>query len=104
MDRKTILQIDDDGISFENGLRKVKIEWDDIKQIDVYTSRWGKKVRVNGAEERFEFRTLGEVDLRGKEKGRMGFEKGEDILITIVERTGFERTKRAERFETYKQP
>jgi len=104
MDRKTNLEIDDEGISFQNGLRKVRIEWNDIQQIDVYSSRWGNKVRVSGTEHRFDFRTLGEVNLRGKEKGRMGFEKGEEILKIIIERTGLKRIGKAGSNEIYKHP
>jgi hypothetical protein len=104
MDRKTILQIDDEGISFQNGLRKVRLEWNAIQQIDIFSSRWGKKVCVSGTELRFNFRTFGEVNLHGKEKGRMGFEKGEEIIKIIIERTGLEGIGQAGSNETYKHP
>lgn len=101
MDRNTLLRLSTDGIDYENGLRKVSIKWYDIHQIEVYPSSWGKKVRIYGSKQRFDFRTLGEVDLLGKEKGRMGFAEGERILKKIIEYTGLEGNPQSEGSYTY---
>lgn len=85
MDRRTILRLEPDGVQFDNGLRQVMLQWSEIRQVQVYPSDWGKKVHVIGDKAHFNFRTLGEVTLQGEVKGRMGFEKGEEILGHILE-------------------
>lgn len=92
MDRQTRLILKDDGIFFENGLRKVHLGWQEIHQVEVVPSSWGRKVRVLGQTGHFDFRTLGEVWLEGEVKGRMGFEKGEEILREILEKTHLKET------------
>jgi hypothetical protein len=85
MDRHTILRLEPDGVLFDNGLRQVMLHWSEIRQIQVYPSAWGNKVRVIGEKAYFDFRTLGEVIYQGEVKGRLGFEKGEQILDYILE-------------------
>lgn len=87
MDRRTKLQILADGIHFENGIRKTSIKWQDIQQIQIFPSNWGKKVRLIGESSHFDFRTLGEVKVQGELKGKMGFAEGEKILSHILEKT-----------------
>lgn len=84
MDRRTKLELMQNGIHFENGLRKVTLNWDGVERVDVTPSDWGKKVSVIGTGAHFEFRTLGEVRVRDEVKGRLGFEKGEEILAHIL--------------------
>ena len=85
MDRRTILRLESEGVRFDNGLRRVMLHWSEICQVQVYPSAWGKKVRVIGEKAHFDFRTLGEVIYQGEVKGRLGFEKGEEILRHILE-------------------
>ncbi len=84
MDRHTLIRLDGKGIEFSNGLRHVYLPWQEIRQVYVLPSRWGDKVQVFGARAYFHFRTLGEVKVQGEVKGRMGFEKGEEILGAIL--------------------
>lgn len=86
MDRHTFIRLENDGITFNNGLRHVHFTWDQIKRVEVMPSKWGKKVQVLGEEARFGFRTLGEVEAYGKTIGSVGFENGEWILEQILER------------------
>jgi hypothetical protein len=86
MDRRTRIQIDQDGIHFENGVRDARLTWQEIQQVQVFPSNWGKKVRLIGPSAHFDFRTLGEVKVRGELKGKMGFTEGELILKHILER------------------
>lgn len=88
MDRRTRLQILPDKVYFENGLRKTALKWQDIQQIRVIPSSWGKKVHVIGSSSHFFFRTLGVVKVQGELKGKMGFADGEKILTHILENTG----------------
>jgi len=60
----------------------------------VLPSRWGSKVQINGVRSYFVFHTLGEVRLHGEMKGRMGFEKGEQILRHLVLKSGLTITDR----------
>ena len=90
MDRKTLLCLDADGIQYQNGLRKISLQWDDILRVEVYPSNWGDKVNVRSAQQQFNFRTLGEVEVKGDVKGRMGFANGEEILQQIITNAGLE--------------
>lgn len=101
MDRKTTLAVDDDTIAYRNGLRDVKMEWQDIQELRVLPARWGKKVQVIGEKSYFEFRTLGLVSVQNEEKGRIGFAEGEELLQTILERGRLEKIDQAENGEYY---
>jgi len=96
MDRRTLLRLEAEGVWFDNGLRRVYLQWAEIRQVQVYGSTWGKKVHVIGERAHFNFRTLGEIILQGEVKGRLGFEKGEEILGQILEHAGLKRTARPE--------
>ncbi|HEX9618138.1 MAG TPA: hypothetical protein VGA03_12065 [Anaerolineales bacterium] len=86
MDRATRLQLSREGIAFQNGLRRVRLAWDEIQQVQVTPAHWGKRVEVVGVETHFRFYTLGEVKMAGRVKGRTGFAAGELILKRILER------------------
>jgi hypothetical protein len=88
MDRQTRIYIDQDGLSFNNGLRHVWLNWNQIQCVQVESSGWGNKVSILGSNQHFEFRTLGEVKIHGEIKGRIGFTQGEHILQTILTRSG----------------
>jgi hypothetical protein len=88
MDRKTIITISEESVSFKNGLRNTNLNWTDIQRIEVTPSKWGKKVRVIGTHSYFDFRSIGEISVFGDVKGRMGFEKGDKILDMIILKTG----------------
>lgn len=84
MDRRTILKLTQDGVHFENGLRKATLNWNEIESVEVVPSTWGKKVSVFGQKSHFDFRTLGEVKVQEEVKGLLGFEKGDEILKHIL--------------------
>ena len=93
MDRQTVLRIESNAIYFENGLRKVDLGWEEITRVEVIPSTWGNKVRVLGEKSHFDFRMLGEVKLQNEVKGRLGFEKGAEILETILAKAHLEETE-----------
>jgi hypothetical protein len=101
MDRRTVLQVETQGIYFENGLRKAQLGWQNIQQVQVFPSTWGKKVRVLGDNAHFDFRTLGEVRMDGKVKGQMGFQDGEKILSEIVQQAGLKEKSSPEESIVY---
>ena len=88
MDRQTCLRLEPGGVSFQNGLRTVRLDWEQIRQVQVYPGKWGKRVSVIGPDSHFEFRTLGEVTVQGEVKGRLGFVEGERILQKILDDAG----------------
>lgn len=87
MDRKTVLRVEEGGVSFKNGVRHVSFEWGDIRHVNVIPQRWGKSVQVIGDGAHFEFRTLAEVQYQGEVRGRLGFAEGEAILKFLLEKT-----------------
>jgi len=87
MDRKTELRLDAGGVTYKNGLRYAALKWNEINEIRVFPSKWGKKVHVLGAAAHFNFRTLGEVKVQDEVKGRMGFAEGDKILSVMLEQT-----------------
>jgi hypothetical protein len=93
VDRRTVLRLKEEGLAFKNGLRDVHLLWDEINEIQVFSSNWGKKVRVLGERAHFDFRTLGELTVRGEVKGRMGFPQGEYILQVILRKTHFKEVE-----------
>jgi len=104
MDRKTVLRLNPGGVSFSNGLRNVFLNWNEVRDVRVLDSAWGRRVIVRGAETSFTFRTLGEVIMQGELKGRMGFAEGESILKNILESSGLQETEAAEKTRYYARP
>lgn len=84
MDRRTVIRIDADAIEYHNGLRNVRLAWDQIRQVQMLPSPIGNKVRVLGDRGHFDYRMLREVMLGGEVKGRTGFRDGERILKRIL--------------------
>jgi len=87
MDRRTYIRLKEQGIEYSNGLRHTHLTWSEINEVQVFPSKWGKKVRVLGEHGYFAFRTLGEVKVQGEVKGRVGFQDGEYILRQILEQS-----------------
>lgn len=88
MERHTQLELYEDGLHFHNGLRNIDLQWEKIQQVHVLPSRWGKAVHVIGERQHFHFQLAGEVMLMGQSRAKVGFEQGEQILRTILEKTG----------------
>ncbi|PWH14558.1 MAG: hypothetical protein DDG60_07345 [Anaerolineae bacterium] len=88
MDRQTRLMVFADGVAYENGLRRVRLRWEQIQQVRLLSARWGKTVQVLGDTAHFSFNTLGEVKFRGQVRGRTGFVHGQAILEHIIRSAG----------------
>jgi len=101
MDRRTVIRIDPDGIAFENGLRRVRLGWPEIRKVNVLPARWGQSVQVIGDASHFEFRTLGKVEFQGEVRGRVGFAAGQEMLEHILKTSGLELVKKAEQARYY---
>jgi hypothetical protein len=88
VDRRTRLRLEPGGVAYEDGLRRVRMDWRDIAQVHVLPAAPGKLIRVIGEDRKyFSFRTFGEVIMGGKSRGRVGFAQGEHILDVIIEKS-----------------
>ena len=88
LDRKTAIWLESDGICFENGLRRVRLRWTEVRKVAVLPARWGRAVQVIGEKSHFGFNTLGEVQYQGEVRGRTGFSEGQAILDVILREAG----------------
>ena len=88
VDRHTVIRIYPDAVEFHNGLRNVRLFWENILEVRVQPGDLGDHVQVYGGDAHFTYRTLGEVHLRGKVQGRMGFANGGDIFQQLVTNSG----------------
>jgi hypothetical protein len=93
MDRKTRLRLEPTGIEYHNGLRSVKLNWAEIKEVRVFPAQWGRKVQVIGEKAYFGFSTLGEVKIDNRLIGQTGFADGEMILERIIENAHFNQVQ-----------
>ena len=92
MERATVLEVHADGVAFRNGLRKVDLAWDDVIRIEVAQRPSGRRVQVLGKQAHFAFYTQGAVKLGNRTGEPSGFEQGEAILETILQKTSLTRT------------
>ena len=95
MDRHTVVRLDSEGVYFANGLRKIRLEWPQIKTVAMLPARIGKTVRIIGGQAHFEFKAGGVVQFQGEVRGRTGFSDGQDILNRIVREAGLQLVEKS---------
>ena len=93
MDRHTIIRLDEQEVSFSNGLRHTALRWNEIQEVRVLPAQWGKKIQVFGRQSYFGFYTHGEVFAHGRSLGRTGFVDGDFILQNILEKARLSAVK-----------
>ncbi len=101
VDRHTRLTLSPDGVAYENGLRRVRLAWDEIETVRVQPARWGRSVQVVGKSSHFSFHTLGEVNFRGELRGRIGFAQGDAILDVLIGSAGLLSVTHQEPYTIY---
>jgi uncharacterized membrane-anchored protein len=84
IDRRTQIIINGNELVFENGLRNIHLEWNEIKSVSVYPARWGERVLVESEKEHFSFTMMSDVHLLGKVQGQIGFAQGKTIMDEII--------------------
>jgi hypothetical protein len=84
VDRRTRLRLDIGGITYENGLRSVRLTWPEVQKMTRFPARWGQTIQVIGEKTSFVFHMLGEVRTKGELRGKVGFAEGEKIFEEIV--------------------
>ncbi len=102
VDSRTVLTLNADGLEFHNGLRHVTLTWPQVQSVRIISDRWGQRVQVQGENgQHFAFRTLMQVEIHeGKPQSLFGFQEGEALAATIVQRAGL-TSQRASDEETY---
>ena len=104
VDRKTTLILRPEGVEFRNGLRNVRLRWEQIEKLHVVSDRWGQRIHVLGQGSSFNFRLLSEVEYQGKVRGQMGFPEGEIILKEILNSSGLSPTESNDQGQYYARP
>ena len=88
MERQTEMQLSEQGVNFKNGLRDVQMSWKEIQRIEVQSGRINDTITVYSDNARFSFKTKGDVIYKGQVRDSMGFEQGDLIFDTILQRSG----------------
>jgi hypothetical protein len=101
MDRRTALRLAADGVSFENGLRSVSLSWTQINEVRIHPTRWGEKIQVLGEQSHFSFNTLGELQFNGKNRTKVGFAQGQEILKEILRASGLTKKQKNDQYAYY---
>lgn len=101
MDRRTVLCLAADGVSFENGLRRVQLSWSEIAEIRIVPARWGEQIQVIGQQAHFSFNTLGELQFKGENRTKVGFARGQEILKEILRASGLTKKQHNEQYAYY---
>jgi hypothetical protein len=104
MDRKTVLSLKPDGLDFQNGLRNVSLNWNEIQEVQIFPSRWGKQAHIVGTHTHFSFRTKSELTHKGEIRSKMGFEHGEFIIEQIIEKGGLQESDQTGKGRYYVRP
>jgi hypothetical protein len=104
MDRRTFICVDPGGVVFENGLRKVHLTWEAVREVRTSPARWGTSVQVIGGHAHFAFSTLGEMQFRGKVRAWTGFADGKFILDEIIRAAGLTKMLQDGKFNIYSRP
>jgi hypothetical protein len=104
MDRNTVLTLKPDGIDFRNGLRNVSLQWDQLSEVRVFPSRFGKQVYIQGEFSHFNFRTLSVLERKGEVRNQMGFAQGEHIIQQILTASRLEQVDQSGKGNYYARP
>lgn len=104
VDRNTRIRISEAGIEYQNGLRRVYLEWQNIREVRTVPARWGTAVQVTGDQAHLAFNTLGEMTYKGEVRSRTGFAAGDAILKEVIHSAGLSKTLQDGRFTSYLRP
>ena len=94
--RSSELTISEDKIRFFNGLKETSFYWEDITRVEVYKGQFNDKISVVSTLGRLNFDIHRIAIEAGKTSPSHGFEDGELILKTILEKTNLNGRQRQE--------
>ncbi len=95
MDRRTVIRMDAQGIHFENGLRSVRLDWPEVKNVAVTQGRAGARVQVLGDKSHFTFKMFGTMSVFGQTL-QSGFADGQMILDTVLKSSNLKLTEESQ--------
>jgi hypothetical protein len=104
MNRRTALILKPGGLEYRNGLRELSLGWEEISEVQVFPTRWGKQAHVVGQHAHFSFRTKSELIRKGEIRSTMGFAHGEHIIEQILKHSGLQELKRTQSGQYYARP
>lgn len=90
VERHTRLRLDKDGVTYENGIRSVRLTWPEVQSVSRFPARLGHTIQVVGQKTAFVFHTLGEAWLRDELRAKTGFVQGEEIFKEIVAKSNLQ--------------
>ena len=93
VDRKTLLEFDEEGVHFANGLRDVTMKWQEIEHVWEGKGRVGMMVQVLSQTGHFSFILPSEMKFQGEVKSKIGFSEGVEIRDQIIKLAGLNETK-----------
>ena len=93
MERSTFMVVGEDRIYYQNGVRKVALGWNEIKEIELREDRLGKKITILAEAGHFQFRLLSAPRFEGEVRSEFGFQPADEIMREITSRTGLEPKK-----------
>jgi hypothetical protein len=96
MERRTWMRLDPDRLLYTNGVRKISLPWEEIREIRLDEDRLSNKVYISGESIQFQFRLQSEPRFDREEHGLYGFREGDEILREIAERSGKSPVSREE--------
>lgn len=86
MERNTALTLREDGIHYRSPVRDVEMGWDEIVRLRAEGAGRGWKIRVEGREGQFSFRTASSLRLGTYDEMPLGFSEGERLAGIIRSR------------------
>ncbi len=106
VDSRTVLTLRPEGLEFHNGLRHVTLTWPQVQSVRIVSDRWGQRVQVQGENgQHFAFRTLMQVEIHeGNPQSLFGFQEGEALAATIVQRAGLSAQRTTDEETYYARP
>lgn len=84
VDRSTRIDVNPDGIKYQNGLRSLMIGWGVVRGLRAFPLRRGWRLEVENPIGRLSFRSPAELQLGSFEGMQVGIEYGDDLARDIV--------------------
>lgn len=88
MERNTALTLEEDRIHYRSPVRDVQLGWDEIKTLQALEAGRGWKIRVEGQEGQFSFRTASSLRFGSFDEMPLGFSEGEQLAGYIRAQAG----------------
>lgn len=87
---RTVVRVGEAGICYDSGVRHSRMDWGEVRELQVRRRGHGHSVVVIGPASHFRFFTQAPIGLRGLDgtQPQSGFPEGEQLAVTIIQRAG----------------